>query len=156
MAATVRTTAARFLPSADVEDLVQDVMLELWVKADRFDSSAGTPCGWATTIARRRSIDRLRSEVARTRREEQVGRLRDVRADIHLVSEEVVVRLDRDRLFDALDVLKPAQREAIALAFFGHRSYAEVARTLGLPEGTVKRRIRDGMKRLRVKLSDVA
>lgn len=139
--------------AAEADEIVQDVMLELWMKSDRVDWSIGCHHGWAATIAKRRSIDRVRSDQSRTRREEQVDR--EQPPTINLVAEDVIVRLDRERVVDALDVLNPKQREAIVLAYFGDRSYADVARLLGLPEGTVKRRIRDGLARLRAKLIDL-
>lgn len=149
----VDTTVRRHVrDSGEAEDTVQDVLVELWLKRDRFDDAAGTPGGWATTVARRRAIDRVRSSTARTAREESFERERP--RFVQLVSEEVMVRLDRSRLLDALDILNPPQREAIVLAYFGDRSYAEVARLLQIPEGTAKRRIRDGMARLRARLGE--
>lgn len=126
-------------------------MIELWVKADRIQWSNGCPHGWASTIARRRAIDHVRSDRSRVNREDRVNRERPLA--IRLVSEDVSVRLDRAEVIAALDELTPKQREAIVLAYFGDRSYAEVARHLGLPVGTVKRRIRDGMFQLRSKLN---
>lgn len=138
---------------AEADEIVQDVMFELWTKSDRIDWSTGCPHGWAATIAKRRAIDRVRSDQSRTKREERVDRERA--SSVNLVAEDVIVRLDRERVVGALDVLNHKQREAIVLAYFDDRSYADVARLLGLPEGTVKRRIRDGLVRLRAKLVDL-
>ncbi len=132
---------------------MQDVMLEVWRKADRVDWLTGNPCGFAATIARRRTIDRIRSEQAQQRRELR-ALLREPQQDV-FIAEDVLVRLDGDSLVEALDVLSDKQREAIVLAFFGDHTYIEVARLLGLPVGTVKRRIRDGLLRLRARLAHI-
>lgn len=151
---TVRTSVRRHVRiTAEADEVEQEVMLELWVKGDQIEWSAGCPHGWASTVAKRRAIDHIRSDRSRTSREDRVAR--ENTATISLVAEDVIVRLDRAAVVDALDVLNPKQREAIVLAYFGERSYAEVARSLGLPVGTVKRRIRDGMARLRAELSDL-
>lgn len=151
---TVRSAVRRHVRiAAEADEVEQDVMLELWVKGDRIDWTNGCPHGWASTVAKRRAIDHVRSDRSRTRREDRVDRERVPM--VNLVAEDVIVRLDRAAVIGALDVLNSKQREAIMLAYFGDHSYAEAARILGLPVGTVKRRIRDGMVHLRAKLSDL-
>lgn len=150
---TVRSTVRRHLRNiAEADEVEQEVMVELWLKADRVDWSDGSPHGWATIVAKRRAIDHLRSDRSRVQREDRADREQAPTMD--LVAENVIVRLDRAAVVEALDVLNPKQREAIVLAYFSGLSYSDVARSLGLPLGTVKRRIRDGTLRLRSRLSD--
>jgi len=133
------------------EEVTQDVMLEIWRTASRFDRSMGSATTWSLTIAHRRAVDKVRSE--------QSSRERDTR---HVqqnpetptpdAATVVVDQLDRERVIRALSELTETQRESIELAFFGGHSHSEVAVLLDLPLGTVKTRIRDGMIRLRDRL----
>ena len=151
---TVRRVVNRVLASPAVaEETVQDVMTEIWVKHDQRSANAQHGHQWASTIARRRSIDRIRSDRAREERERRVQAMND-RAAIEVVAEDVVIRLDGERVRHALADLKPKQREAIVLAFFGGHSYVQVGELLGVPTGTIKRRVRDGLMQLRASLND--
>jgi RNA polymerase sigma-70 factor (ECF subfamily) len=136
---------------AQSEEVVQEVFVELWRLAPRFDGTRGTAVSWIATIAHRRAVDRVRSEQASRDRAErdaaQVERARDTTAEP--VLDRDLVEFERRRVRRALDRLTPMQREAIELAYFGGHTYREVAALLGEPEGTVKTRIRDGMIRLR-------
>lgn len=139
---------------AQTEEVVQEVFVELWRLAPRFDSARGTVTAWAATIAHRRAVDRVRSEQAsRTRVERESA---NAVRDHDMVSEPVVDRafadFERRRVRRALDRLTEMQRQAIELAYFGGHTYREVAVLLGEPEGTIKTRIRDGMIRLRDEL----
>ncbi|CAN5308364.1 sigma-70 family RNA polymerase sigma factor [soil metagenome] len=129
-------------------EVTQEVMLELWRTADRFDRTRGTARTWALTLAHRRSVDRVRSV--------QAQRTRDQRAmDTHterpfdVVSEEVEGTMDRARVRQCLGGLSPTQHEAVVLAYYGGRTYREVADHLAAPLATIKTRIRDGLTRLR-------
>ncbi len=133
------------------EEVTQEVMVELWRTAPRYDASLGSAATWAITIAHRRAVDCVRSEQAR--------RTRDDRHVIDNPAEPtpdaaafVVDLLDRERVVEALSELTAPQRESIELAFFGGHTHPEVAVLLGLPLGTVKTRIRDGLIRLRDRL----
>lgn len=132
------------------EEVTQEVFVELWRLAARFDGSKGSARSWAATLAHRRAIDRVRSEQATRDRHDrearQAGRDHD-----HVVS-EVESSLDQARVRRALAQLSDLQREAVELAYFGGHTYREVAVLLGVAEGTVKSRIRDGMIRLRDEL----
>lgn len=131
------------------EEVTQEVMVELWRTAPRYDSSMGSALTWATTIAHRRAVDRVRSEQASREREARDLRERSALtsgADVAAVAER---RLDIARVRAALEQLNPTQRESIELAFFGGHTHREVAALLDLPLGTVKTRIRDGLIRLR-------
>ena len=133
------------------EEVTQEVMLELWRTAPRYERSIGSATTWALTIAHRRAVDRVRSE--------QASRDREIRhveqnpeVDAPDTSTVVIDLLDRERVVRALDELTDSQRESIELAFFGGHSHSEVAALLELPLGTVKTRIRDGLVRLRDRL----
>jgi RNA polymerase sigma-70 factor, ECF subfamily len=130
------------------EEVSQEVMVEVWRKAARFDPERGTASGWVTTLAHRRAVDRVRSEQASRDRDERVSH-RDQARDVDVVADEVTVRLDHWQVRQALSALTDRQREAIELAYFQGHTYRDVARVLEIPEGTAKSRLRDGLLRLR-------
>lgn len=136
------------------EEVVQEVFVELWRLAPRFDATRGTVTSWAATIAHRRAVDRVRSEQSsRDRVEREMAKAvgdHDVVADT--VVEDHHRQFEQRRVRRALDRLTDMQREAVELAYFGGYTYREVAALLGQPEGTIKTRIRDGMIRLRDEL----
>jgi len=132
---------------AQSEEVAQEVLLEVWRTASRFDPAKGSAAAWALTIAHRRAVDRVRSENASSRRE-QKATLTDV-TESDNVAEIVQTSLDRQRVSRCLDGLTDLQRESIKLAYYGGYSYPEVAQLLGVALGTVKTRIRDGLIRMR-------
>jgi RNA polymerase sigma-70 factor (ECF subfamily) len=139
---------------SQTEEVVQEVFIELWRIAPRFDATRGTVMSWAATIAHRRAVDHVRSEQsARDRVEREMAKAVE---DHDVVADTVVEgghrQFERRRVRRALDRLTDMQREAVELAYFGGYTYREVAVLLGQPEGTVKTRIRDGMIRLRDEL----
>jgi RNA polymerase sigma-70 factor (ECF subfamily) len=136
---------------AMAEEVAQEVLTEVWQKADRFDPDRGTVVGWVATLARRRGVDRVRSEQAGRNRDDRVAR-RNQERDFDVVADEVEVRLEHWQVRRALADLSDRQREAIELAYFGGHTYRDVARVLGIPEGTAKSRLRDGLLRLRESL----
>ena len=130
---------------AQSEEIAQEVMLEVWRSASRFDSSRGSAVAWVMTIAHRRAVDRVRSENASTAREQKA---------VDLVSGEDVLELvdsalDRQRVRRCLGSLTTLQAEAIQLAYYQGYTYPQVAGLLGVALGTVKTRIRDGLIRMR-------
>lgn len=129
------------------EEVAQEVFVELWRTAPRFDPSRGSVRSWAATMAHRRAVDRVRSEQSARTRDEADGR-RNVDDHDHVV-EEVTVQLDRERVAAAMKHLTEVQREAVSLAYYGGLTYRQVAEQLGVPEGTIKTRIRDGLTTLR-------
>jgi RNA polymerase sigma-70 factor (ECF subfamily) len=136
------------------EEVVQEVFVELWRVAPRFDAERGSVTSWVATIAHRRAVDRVRSEQAsRNRIEREVSK---VERDHDSVAESVIdsdhTDFERRRVRRALDRLTSMQRQAVELAYFGGYTYREVAALLEVPEGTIKTRIRDGMIRLRDEL----
>lgn len=132
---------------AMAEEVTQEVFLELWKQAPRFDSTRGSAKSWTATIAHRRAVDRVRSEQARRTREDRDAQKQPIAYDS--VVEEVSDRIDKADVVDALDMLTATQREAVTLAYYGGHTYREVAVLLDVPEGTVKTRIRDGLIKLR-------
>jgi len=135
------------------EEVVQEVFLHLWRHPDRFDPGRGSLRSYLLAIGHARSVDAVRSEVARRRREEKDA-VQDVREDAG-AEERVAARLDAARsVGDALDSLPDEERRPIELAYFGGRTYREVAAFLGEPEGTIKSRIRSGLRRMRGAMSD--
>jgi len=128
------------------EEVCQEVLLEVWRAASRFEPGKGSALAWLTTIAHRRAVDRVRAEHRLAERQ--------VRAAWHQVAydevaEAVEARLDRERVRRCLGSLTSVQRESVALAYYGGYTVREVAALLAAPEGTVKTRMRDGLIRLR-------
>ncbi len=132
---------------AMAEEVTQEVYLELWRIAPRFQLDRGSARGWIATMAHRRAVDLVRSEQSRRRRDEREGERADRPFD-HVV-EDVVDRLDRSKLDRSLARLSETQREAVTLAYYGGKTYREVGVLLDIPEGTAKTRIRDGLIKLR-------
>ena len=130
------------------EEVAQEVLLEVWRTAPRFDPERGSARAWISTMAHRRAVDRVRSAQASRRRDENVG-IRQLERDYDDVAERVETRLDVERVRSCLDGLTPRQREAVRLAYYGGHTQTQVAALLKLPLGTIKTRMRDGMIRLR-------
>lgn len=131
---------------AQSEEVAQEVLLEIWRTASRFDPARGSGAAWALTIAHRRAVDRVRTENASSRREQKAAP--DL-TDEQNVAEEVTTALEYQRVRRCLDGLTGLPRESIKLAYDKGYSYPEVATLLGVALGTVKTRIRDGMIRMR-------
>jgi RNA polymerase sigma-70 factor (ECF subfamily) len=127
------------------------VFLEIWQQAGRFDQNRGSGMAWVLTMAHRRAIDRIRSSQKSHERDLKIG-IRDVERDFDQVSESVEIRVENERVKRAMGRLTPLQREAVILAYYGGYSHSEMADILGIPLGTVKTRLRDGMIRLRDEL----
>lgn len=148
----VKSMALRVLRDETLaEDTVQEVFVKFWESPERFDPDRGSLRTFLLTIAHRRAVDTVRSEQARFTREEKVPE--DVPRSLE---DEVWSRMVSDQVREAVESLSAGEREAIELAYFGHLSYVDVAHRLGLPEGTVKSRIRSGMRRLSLALAETA
>ncbi len=128
------------------EEVTQEVLLDVWRHASRYDTRRGTAMAWVMTLAHRRAVDRVRSEQAAMLREQRAARP-DI--DYDVVADSVAARLDAERVRRCLGSLTELQRESITLAYYQGRTYREVASLLSLPAGTVKTRMRDGLIRLR-------
>lgn len=133
------------------DEVTQEVFVELWRLAPRYNETKGSARGWAATIAHRRAVDRVRSEQAHRSRDQREHELEDRPADVvvETVLETMTESFERSRVRRALSELSETQREAVTLAYYGGHTYREVAALLNVPEGTVKTRIRDGLIRMR-------
>jgi RNA polymerase sigma-70 factor (ECF subfamily) len=131
---------------AQSEEVSQDVMLEIWRDAAKFDPGRGSAMAWVTTLAHRRAVDRVRSVQKESDRE-----LRVATADIPYdeVAEAVESGFERERVRRCLGSLTDLQRESVNLAYYRGYTYAQVASLLGVPTGTIKTRMRDALVRLR-------
>ncbi|HUG07962.1 MAG TPA: sigma-70 family RNA polymerase sigma factor [Acidimicrobiia bacterium] len=134
------------------EDVVQDVFVSFWNSPDGFDPDRGSLRTYLLTIAHRRAVDIVRSEAARSRRE-GTSPLGDQVIDI---DDEVWARSQSEIVRNAVAQLSEDERNAISLAYFKGLTYVEVAKALAEPEGTVKSRIRGGMRKLSLVLAEVA
>jgi RNA polymerase sigma-70 factor, ECF subfamily len=150
------TLALRILNNReDAAELLQDVYVEVWRKADRFDSQRGSPMAWLITLTRSRAIDRLRAATSRGRNatdsidDSPIGALRSGMPD---PLEQHAVEELRSLVVEAFTDLPAAQQEAIELAFYEGLTHTEIAARLNKPVGTIKTRIKLGMNKLRYTL----
>lgn len=130
------------------EEVTQEVLLEVWQQAPRYDPSRGSALSWVLTIAHRRAVDRVRS-VQSSRDREQLVTQQAREREHDEVTEAVEQHMDAAEVRRCIDELTELQRESVTLAYFGGYSYPEVADRLRTPLGTVKTRLRDGLIRLR-------
>lgn len=149
LAPAVYGVARRVLrDTALAEEVAQEVFLEIWQRSAEYEAGRATLRGWAVMIARRRAIDRVRQEEALKNR--QLRTANSLTACASVGPDERMVDLDEGvQARRAMAVLSPAQRGALELAFFDGFTYPEIAVQLGVPLGTVKTRIRDGLITLR-------
>ncbi len=131
------------------EEVAQEVLVEVWRSATRFDRTKGTAITWLLTIAHRRAVDRVRSEQALGVREERVAVRDAAAAPFDSVVEEVETRLEHEQVRRCLGGLTDLQRESIQLAYYKGYTYKQVGELLDVPLGTIKARMRDGLVRLR-------
>ena len=145
----------KLVDPAQSEEVAQEVFLEVWQNATRFDPSRGHAISWITTMAVRRAIDRVRAA--------QTSRVRDAQAGLRMqetphdhVAEFGEIRLEHERAKRAMAQITPMQREAVTLTYLHGLNNREVSERLGVPIGTVKSRIRDGLAALRINLETAA
>ena len=130
------------------EDTTQEVFLQVWQNAAKFDSQSGSALSWLMTISHRRAVDKVRSSQSSTDREAKYGAsTQDV--DHDTVSEEVGSRLEAEAVVRCLETLTETQQESVRLAYYGGLTYREVAERLNAAVPTIKSRIRDGLIRLK-------
>ena len=127
------------------EDVSQDVFVSVWERPDAFDPHRGSLRTWLGTLAHRRAVDHVRREEARRRRA-----IKDAARPVSTpdVEEMALALVTAERVRSALDTLPDEQRRAIQLAYFGGKTYRQVAEVLGIPEGTAKSRLRLGLRRI--------
>jgi RNA polymerase sigma-70 factor (ECF subfamily) len=133
---------------AQSEEVAQEVLIEVWRTATRFDPARGSATTWILTMAHRRAIDRVRSAQASHDREERVA-IRDQVTAYDEVADQVETNLEQEQVRRCLGHLTDLQRESVTLAYYAGYTYREVAELLDAPLGTVKTRLRDGLIRLR-------
>ncbi len=133
---------------AQSEEVAQEVLLEVWRNASRFDPARGSATTWVMLIAHRRAIDRVRSASAEAQRD-QKSAAATAAVSSDEVAEAVEANLDRERVRRCLNSLTDIQRESITLAYYGGYTYRQVAGLLNVALGTIKTRIRDGLIRMR-------
>jgi len=132
---------------AQAEEVTQEVFVEIWRQAARFDPERGSVRTWAITIAHRRAVDRVRSEQSHRDRQTVIG---SAAQETPSTPEDAAVDADdRSRARAAIAMLPAVQREALELAFYDGLTHVQIADRLGIALGTVKTRIRDGLIRLR-------
>lgn len=132
------------------EEVVQDVFLQLWRNAERYDASRGPFVPWLLTLARNRALDTLRHKSERQRRrEDQTEELPSVAAALPEFEKQLDEKRHAEKVRALMSFLNPQQRKAIELAFFEGLSHSEIAAALKEPLGTVKSWIRNGLLRLK-------
>ncbi|GAA3328460.1 ECF RNA polymerase sigma factor SigK [Paeniglutamicibacter sulfureus] len=133
---------------AQSEEVTQEVFVEAWQQASRYDSARGKAITWLLTLAHRRAVDRVRASQASKDRDLRQG-IKEFQASYDDVEETAIQHDESRRVIQALERLSETQRDAIQLAYFGGYTHIEVAELLKIPVGTAKTRIRDGMNKLR-------
>ena len=148
LASTVYGGALRILGNGSVaQDVVQDVFVELWRHPDRYDPAAGSLRTYLMVLARHRAVDVMRSELRRVARQERHYRL--IPADPPAsASDEVLAAETASVVRAAVRLLPDGQREVVELAYFQGLTCREVARAMGIPEGTAKSRLRLAIAKL--------
>ncbi|MGD9701999.1 MAG: sigma-70 family RNA polymerase sigma factor [Acidimicrobiia bacterium] len=147
--------ALRMLGDREIAaEVTQEVYVEIWQQATRFDPGRGSVMTWIAMIGHRRAVDRVRRDRARSDRQERAAQLTAVPMDSP--SDELLADEERVTVRAAVDRLPALQREALTLAYFGGHTYPEVATLLGIPLGTAKTRIRQGLQRLREQMELVS
>jgi RNA polymerase sigma-70 factor, ECF subfamily len=134
------------------EEIVQEVFLRLWNTPERFDPERGSLRSFLLAQGHGRAVDLLRADTSRRQREERDAR--QTAEGGYDIEHEVWDLALADQVKQVMAALPEDERRAIQLAYFGGRTYREVAAALGTPEGTVKSRIRTGLRRMRAGLSD--
>jgi RNA polymerase sigma-70 factor (ECF subfamily) len=130
--------------SASAEEVAQDTFLALWRRPGAFNPERGTLKSFLLGVARNKAIDLVRKEASRRRVREEL--MSEFSSQLEEPVDDLSEAWD---LKNSLKSIPPVQREAIVLAYFGGRTYREVAQELGIPEGTAKTRLRDGLKRMK-------
>lgn len=141
-------TVLRVLRSPEyAEEVTQEVYVEVWKQAPRYVAEKGSVMTWMTTMAHRRAVDRVRSRTSEVARDERYA-YANAQREGDDVWDTVAQNQDVERVRKALATLTPIQQQAVQLAYLQGLTQSEISRLLDLPMGTVKTRIRDGLRRL--------
>ena len=145
----LRTVVGRILHNdSDVDDQLQDLFLEVWSQADRYDAEKGKALGWIVTMARRRAIDKLRKKQSYSRAQERLRE--EPEPTPHRGADEEVAASDTADIFNRVIATLPvAQREALNYAFYRGLSQREIAARTGIPLGTIKTRLELALRKVR-------
>jgi RNA polymerase sigma-70 factor (ECF subfamily) len=152
----VYVIAAHLLGAGEADDVVQEVFLRLWRNAAQFEETRGRFAPWLLAIARHEVLARQRRRTREQRLSlaDDIDRLIVTAPDHAIDVEEQVWRRERgDLILQALNELPPEQRRVLVLAYFGELSQSTIAASLGWPLGTVKKRVRLGLQKLRQALA---
>lgn len=136
---------------AQSQEVTQEVFIDIWSQASRFDADRGKAMSWILVIAHRKAVDKVRASQASSDRDLRQG-IKEFQESYDDVADTVETQMESERVRIALASLTQPQQEAISLAYYGGYTHQEVAELLKIPVGTVKTRIRDGMIRLRDRL----
>src|SRR5438270_12778556 len=134
------------------EETTQEVYLEVWRTASRYDPAKGSAMAWLLTVAHRRAVDRVRAEQAGSRRESRYGAATSETGSTTAhdpVADSAIAGDERRRVTQCLDALSDAQRQCIELAYYQGLTYSEVSQRLAANLSTIKSRIRDALRGLR-------
>jgi RNA polymerase sigma-70 factor (ECF subfamily) len=149
LAPTALSVATRVTANRDIaEEAVQEAFVDVWRKAERYDSKRGGLRSWVLAVVHNKAVDAVRRERTAT---DASSKVPEPAPSVDPADETLEADM-RGRVREAVDALPSAQREAIMLAYFGGLTYRQVAERLDIPEGTAKSRLRDGLMNLRVQL----
>ncbi len=133
----------------DVEDTLQDVLIQLWERADSYSREKGKVAGWLIILARRRAMDRLRRRYAYCRARDRYEVTKKVEIEAERMTPDGTEKTDMQSLFTSLmHQLPPAQEETLKMAFLEGKSQRQISAILAVPLGTVKTRVELGLKKL--------
>jgi RNA polymerase sigma-70 factor (ECF subfamily) len=130
------------------EETTQDVYVQVWQSAGKYNPAAGSALSWLLTLAHRRAVDRVRSEQSATARESRYGAA-NVEPPADVVADSAILAEERRQVAECLDSLTETQRECIELAYYGGLTYVQVSERLSANLATIKSRMRDGLRGLR-------
>ena len=141
-------TVLKVLRSPDhAQEVTQEIYVEVWKQASRYAQEKGSVLAWMLTMAHRRAVDRVRSVSSEVARDERYAFV-DLSRESDEVWDSVAQKYDVERVRGAIGTLTPIQRQAVQLAYYEGLTQSQISTALDLPLGTVKTRIRDGLKRL--------
>jgi RNA polymerase sigma factor (sigma-70 family) len=143
----VWSLARRMSPNTDdAEDAVQEIFIDIWKNAERFDETKASETTFVAMIARRRLIDRLR----KTNRQPNVGSLEDILVEPSQRGDrEMQIGIEAQEAADAMKDLRPEQQQVLNLSIFQGLSHQEISNLTGMPIGTVKTHARRGLMQIR-------